>query len=164
MKQNIVVVDEEDKIIDHKSIDAVDREGLRYRVSALWIKNSKGESLLARRAYSKSHDPGKWGPAVAGTVDEGESYEENIIKEAEEELGLEQITVKKGPKTKSNEKYKHFTQWYTYKIDKPAEEFKIQEEEVAEVKWFSNEELKNQLKNNPENFLKNMNKYVELFY
>jgi len=163
-EQNIVVVDEEDKIIGHKPRDAVDREGLRYRVSALWIKNSKGESLLARRAYSKSHDPGKWGPAVAGTVNEGESYEENIIKEAEEELGLKQITVKKGPKTKTNEKHRHFTQWHTYKIDKPAEEFKIQKEEVAEVKWFSKKELETQLKNNQEAFLKKMSKYVELFY
>ena len=25
-------------------------------------------------------DPGKWGPAVAGTVDEGESYKKNVIK------------------------------------------------------------------------------------
>ena len=99
MEPNIVVVDGEDNVIEHKSREAVDREGLIYRVSALWIKNSSGESLLARRARTKTHSPGMWGPAAAGTVEEGESYEKNIIKEAEEELGVENTSFDMGPKT-----------------------------------------------------------------
>ena len=38
---------------------------------------------MARSVFMIDKLPGKWGPAVAGTVEEGESYEENIIKEAE---------------------------------------------------------------------------------
>ena len=112
MVQNIIVVDENDNIIDNKPRDIVDEEGLIYRFSALWIKNSKRESFLAKRAYTKTHHPGKWGPAVAGTVDEGESYEDNMIKEAEEELGLINIKLIKGPYGKSFGKYNHFTQWF----------------------------------------------------
>jgi len=160
---NIIIVDENDKVIGSKLIGIVDQEGLRYRVSALWITNSNGDILLARRGYSMRHDPGKWGPAVAGTVEEGESYEENIKKEAEEELDLKNITFKKGPKTESYSKYKHFTQWFSCTVDKPAEDFKIQEEEVAEVKWFSKEKLKEEIKNNPEEFIVNLIKYLELF-
>lgn len=164
MTQNIVVVDEEDNVIEDKPREIVDKERLRYRVAGLWLKNSKGKSLLARRAYTKTHYPGKWGPAVAGTVEKGESYEQNIIKETEEELGLKNIKLKKGPYIKISGEYNHFTQWFTCIIDKPIDYFKIQEKEVSEVKWFSEKELKKQLKKNPKDFLKNMRRYIDLFY
>ncbi|GAF94063.1 unnamed protein product, partial [marine sediment metagenome] len=82
-KSKIIIVDDNDKIIGYKERDTLKREDI-YRVSALWITNSHGEILLARRHHTKSHRPRKWGPAVAGTVDAGETYEDNIIKEAEE--------------------------------------------------------------------------------
>ena len=88
MSDRIVVVDEEDNVVGAELRSIVDEKGLRYRVSGLWLRNSRGEVLLARRALTKTHYPGRWGPAVAGTVEEGESYEQNIVKEAEEELGL----------------------------------------------------------------------------
>jgi isopentenyldiphosphate isomerase len=48
---NITIVDENDNIIGSKPRDIVDREKLWYRVSGLWINNSSGDVLLARRAY-----------------------------------------------------------------------------------------------------------------
>ena len=163
MSTNIVIVDENDNPIGSKPRDVVDREKLRYRVAGLWIKNSNGESLLARRAYSKTHYPGSWGPAVAGTIDEGESYENNMIKEAEEELGLQDIKLEKSSKTQTSGEYNHFTQWFTSIIDKPIEYFKIQEDEVAEIKWFSKEELKDQIENNSKEFVPRMGEYFEMF-
>ena len=139
-KIKIVIVNEKDKIIDYKDRDSLERNDI-YRVSALWIVNNKGEYLLARRGFTKSHHPGKWGPAVAGTVDKEETYLDNIVKEAEEELGLSGINFKKGPKTKTTGKYNHFTQWYIAKIDKEINDFRIKKDEVAEIKWFSREEL-----------------------
>src|SRR3989344_8863957 len=104
MKPKIVIVDENDKVVCEKDKEMV-RGADIYRVSALWITNSRDEILLARRALTKSHHPRKWGPAVAGTVDEGETYEENIIKEAEEELGLKNIKPELGPKTKTDNEF-----------------------------------------------------------
>ena len=163
MKPKIVIVDENDNVIGNKSRDLVDKEKLRYRVTGLWIKNSNGESLLARRAYTKTHYPGKWGPAVGGTVDEGESYEDNMIKEAEEELGLQNIKLEKSSKTQTSGEYNHFTQWFISIIDKPSKDFKIQEEEVVEVKWFSKEEFLEQLENNPKEFVPKMKEYFDMF-
>lgn len=161
-KPRIIIVDENDKIIAHKDRGTLKKEDI-YRVSALWITNSRGEILLARRHHTKSHHPRKWGPAVAGTVDEGETYEDNIIKEAEEELGIKNIKPIAGLKTKTDNEFHHFTQWYTLNIDKDINEFKIQEDEVEEIKWFSPEELKNQLQEYLEEFLPTMKKYFELF-
>jgi len=163
-KPKIIVVDDNDQEIGLKSRADVDKENLRYRVSALWIFNSKGECLLAKRASTKNHDPGKWSPAVAGTIEECETYGSNIIKEAEEELGIKEIKLKKGIKEKIDEKYKYFLQWFTCVIDKSAEEFIIQEEEVDEIKWFSEDEFKSMLKNNPEKFVAPMPRCLGLFY
>ena len=163
MKPNIVIVDEKDDIIGSKPREVVDREKIRYRATGLWIKNSNGESLLARRAYTKTHYPGRWGPAAAGTVDEGEFYEDNMVKETEEELGLQGIKFEKASKTQTSGKYNHFTQWFISIIDKPAKDFKIQDEEVEEVRWFSKKELSEQLKNNPKEFIPKMKEYFEMF-
>jgi len=161
-KPKIIIVDENDKVITHKNRGSLKKEDI-YRVSALWITNFRGEILLSRRHYTKSHHPRKWGPAVAGTIEEGETYEKNIIKEAEEELGLKNIKPKLGPKTKTDNEFHHFTQWHTLNVDKDINEFKIREDEVEEIKWFSPEELKKRLQKHPEEFLPTMNKYFELF-
>jgi len=154
-KPRIVVVNENDKIIGHKERGTLIPSDI-YRVSALWVKNSQGDILLAQRKFTKSHDPGKWGPAVAGTVDEGETYEQNIIKEAEEEIGLKDIKPILGPKVRMTGEYNYFDQWYTLTIDKPAGDFTIQEEEVEQVKWFTRAELEKELREHPENYLKGL--------
>lgn len=68
-KPKIIIVNENDEIIGHKARGTLEQLDI-YRVSALWIKNSQGDILLAQRKFTKKHDPGKWGPAVAGTNDE----------------------------------------------------------------------------------------------
>lgn len=161
-KPKIIIVDENDKIIGTKDRDNRDNSHF-YRVSALWITNSSNEILLARRHRNKTHDPRKWGPAVAGTVEENETYEDNIIKEAEEELGLKNIKPVLGAKVKIESGYPHFTQWYTLKLDKNIDGFQIQENEVEEIKWISPEELKKQLQENPDEFLPTMKKHFKLF-
>ncbi len=161
-KPKIIIVDKDDKIVGYKYRDALDKQDI-YRVAALWVTNSRGQILLARRHRNKKNHPRKWGPAVAGTVDEGETYEINIIKEAEEELGLEDIQPVLGPKTETDDEFHHFTQWYILNIDKNENEFKIQADEVEEVGWFETNELKNKLQRQPEEFLPKMKEYLEWF-
>lgn len=77
----IPVVNEQDEIIDYKDRSVLDPRDLCH-VTGLWVTDSDGNILLAQRSFKKKHDPGIWGPAVSGTVEEGETYESNIIKEA----------------------------------------------------------------------------------
>lgn len=163
MFSKIIIVDENDNIIANKERETLKAEDI-YRVSALWLTNSNGEILLARRALTKSHSPGKWGPAVAGTVEEGETYDSNIVKETEEEIGLKNIKFKQGPKIKiSPGQHSYFCQWYLAEIDKPLEEFKIQKREVEEIKWFSKKEIKKKLQKNPNEFIYSVNQWIKLF-
>jgi isopentenyl-diphosphate Delta-isomerase len=157
----IPIVDENDEIVTHKERENLDYKKDIYRVASLWINNSKGEILLARRAFTKKHSPGKWGPAVAGTVEEGETYESNIIKEAEEEIGLKNIAPQKGKKERISTKYNYFAQRFHLNLDKPIEEFKPSEREVAEMKWFSKEELKILLDNSPEEIIDAIRDFIK---
>lgn len=162
----ITIVDEDDNVIGYKNMDVfghrkmdIDKNDI-YRVSALWITNSKGDILLAKRSLKKNHDPGKWGPAVAGIVDQGETYESTIIKEAEEEIGLKNIKPKIGPKIRVRGEHNYFDQWYLLEIDKPEGEFVLQESEVDEIKWFNREELKYDIETNSDKYLETMKDLV----
>ncbi len=158
--ERIVIVNEEDEIIGNKERSTLTDQDI-YRVSALWIENDKGQILLARRAFTKKKDPGMWGPAVAGTVDEEETYELNIIKEAEEELGLQDIKLNKGVKRRTRYPHNHFTQWYFLKLNEPLEYFKINKEEVVEIKWFDKEELDNLIEENSPELIPSLKSFVK---
>jgi isopentenyl-diphosphate Delta-isomerase len=162
MEEQIIIVDEKDRIIGYRNRKTLS-DNMIYRVAALWLTNSKGEILLAKRALTKKHNPGQWGPAAAGTVAKGETYISNIIKEAYEEIGLKITNPKKGPKVRVKVIHDHFTQWYTSCVDKDLSEFSIDRTEVAEIRWFKLAELIKELKNNPSKYLENMKKYLELF-
>ena len=158
----IPIVDNDDVVVGYKDRKDVLPEDI-YRVSALWIKNSEGESLLAQRAFSKTNDPGKWGPAVAGTVEEGENYDINIRKEAQEEIGISDISMEKGPKERIFGEHNYFVQWYTARIDKGAGEFVIDKDEVSEVRWFSKKDLMRESESNTNDFLSGTKRWIELF-
>lgn len=161
MKSRIIIVDEEDNIIGHKNRKLIEEQDID-RVSALWITNSKGEILLAQRAFNKTNDPGKWGPAVAGTIEEGETYDTNIIKEAKEEIGLQDIKPTAGVKVRHTGKHNYFAQWYLLHLDKSSDEFTVDRTEVNEVKWFSRTGLEQDLKDNPEKFLDGMKDWLQM--
>jgi isopentenyldiphosphate isomerase len=161
-QSKIIIVNENDKIIKYKKRSEIKQDDI-YRVSALWVQNSKGEILLAQRKFNKKNSPGKWGPAVAGTVERGESYESNIIKEAREEIGLKNIDFQIADKTRRKGKHNYFRQWFLATVDKNLKEFIIQDDEVEKIKWFKKDDLIIQLKNNPNKFLRSVKGCVGLF-
>ncbi|TSA45734.1 NUDIX domain-containing protein [bacterium] len=159
-KPNVQIVNENDEVIGSKPRGEVDPQKDIYRVSGLWITNSKDEILLAQRKFTKVNDPGKWGPAVAGTLEEGETHESNIYKEAEEEIGLTGVKFKLGPKNRRREPRNYFGQWFLANVDRNIEDFKIQEEEVEKIAWVPKAELIEGFKNNPERYIPSMSKII----
>lgn len=162
MGEMFIIVDDNDSIIDHKAFGDIKTEDI-YRVAGLCITNKNGEILLAKRSMTKKNSPGRWGPAVSGTVEEGESYEENIIKETEEELGLEGIRPVKGLKMRVRGEHNYFGQWFMLELDKPVGDFRLQKEEVDEVRWIPEENLKKEIAENPNAFTNGLRNFVEKF-
>ena len=154
MIMKMQIVDKNDDIITCKHPGEVLASDI-YRVSVLWVTNPNGDILVARRGLDKKHDPGKWEPAVAGTLEEGETYETNILKEAREEIGISitQNDIRVGPKLFLGKDWIFFCQIFFYQTDQ--KEFTIQKEEVMEVKWFTREELLQLLKEQSDIFVQN---------
>ena len=105
-------------------------------VVMICIQNSKGEFLMQKRVPSKGGD---WG-VTGGHPKSGETPYEGMITEVHEELGIDI----------SNKQLEIFSQgcdgvdcykMYYLKADYDISDFKIQEEELTEVKWFSIETL-----------------------
>ena len=65
------------------------QQGLWHRSSHLWILNSSNLVLLQRRHLAKQTDPGRWDIAVAGHLSAGQTPLQAIVREAQEELGLD---------------------------------------------------------------------------
>ena len=138
----VILVNEHDDVVAVKELK--DRfEGEFIRASALWLTNSKGEILMAKRAPKKKNDPNVWGPAVAGTVEEGETYESNIFKETVEEIGLtlDPTKLETGPKMFQHGSHKYWCQWYFYSVDMEITDFIPEPLEVSELRWVTKEDL-----------------------
>ena len=153
MSSRIPIVDQNDQILTHKN-RSERAEGDIYRVTGIWVTNARSEVLIARRAFDKAHDPGKWGPSAAGTVEERETYAGNAEKEVIEELGVQGELVS-GPKIFVEGRRHFFCQWFFLQVPDDAV-FTLQEEEVAEVRWINPGELRVWHAASPEDFIPSM--------
>ena len=73
---------------------------LAHRAVHVFVRNSRGELFLQKRALSKRIQPGKWDTSVGGHVLPGESYEGAAAREFFEELGVRLEDVGGGVKLK----------------------------------------------------------------
>lgn len=161
----IIIVDKEDRPIALKRYDKVDYEDI-YRVSALWLTDTKsGDCLITQRKWTKHHDPGKWMAAASGTVDEGETYTQNMVKEIEEEIGLTNLQLILGPKEFVDDgKHRFFVQWFLAGVDKDKVTVKIQEEEVEAYAWIDTAQLIKDVADNPDKYVPSMRNALEILH
>jgi len=157
----IQIVDRQDNLIGAKERTEVNRDKDIFRTAALWLRNGRGEVLLAKRSLSKDKDPGMWGPAVAGTVDEGETYDTTIYREAEEEIGLHGVQFELGPKVFYDYARPQWVQWYFAVVDRPIEKFTKQDDEVDELMWTDEKSLLGDVENNQAKYVPSMPRTVQ---
>lgn len=156
------IVDSNDHIIGYKPRNQIDFKSDYYRTAALWLVNQKGQVLIAQRHKDKDKHPNKWGPSVAGTLEEGETYESNMYKEAEEEIGLTGIAFRSTTKMKFETPHKHFVQWFFGSCDWPESNFTLQPSEVQQVAWVDTDTLIQDVQANPSKYVPSMLLAVQL--
>ena len=116
---------------------------LWHRHVSAWIMNYNGKVLLQQRALEKKKNPGKWAK-TGGHVDASETCEEAIRREVYEEIGLkvdsdeiENIEIFKS----LNPEEHYFSYGYIFYTNLTEDEFKLQKEEVNQVRYYSIEEI-----------------------
>jgi isopentenyldiphosphate isomerase len=155
-KYRIVIVDDQNKVIGAKPRDEVDYDQDIYRSTGIWITNSDGQILIAQRKLTKEKDPGKWGPAAAGTVDEGETYESNARKELSEEIGLRDVELTVGPQHFVTVPRRQFVQWFVGQADVTLDQLTLQPEEVEAAQWIEPAQLVADVQSNPDKYVGSM--------
>ncbi len=84
------IVDESDNVIGKKKRSEVYTEGLRnFRVVNAFVVNSKGEIWIPRRTVNKRIFPLCLDMSMGGHVESGETYEETLKRETQEELNID---------------------------------------------------------------------------
>lgn len=126
----------------HKTINRGETPGIGENImlSVVYIKNAKGEYLIQKTSKEK----GSKYSSTGGHVIHGETGLEAIKRELEEELGI--ITTTKDIKHITTFKYptkQCIFNVYMLNMDIDLSNIILQEDEVAEVKYFSVKEINN---------------------
>jgi isopentenyldiphosphate isomerase len=157
----IPIVDENDNLIYYK-----EKHELLFteinRDTGLFIVDENKKILLAKRSSNKKIYPNLWSVAVAGTVEEGETYESNIIKEAKEELGIYDIKPIFLFKYLKENEHKRMSGIFKVNI-KNEYKFTVEPMEISEIRWFSREELEKLFIENRDMFTPNFTNYYKKF-
>lgn len=157
----ITVVDDADNLLCYKEKHEL-LAGELFRCAAAWITDGNGNILLQRRALSKETNPGRWSAAVTGHVDEGETYRDAIIREAREELGIV-INPVEFRKFFRKDRDEFFSMWFTAVVPRDIV-LTVDQEEVAEVKWWAREELILRIEEHPDEFVPSASQWSEYFW
>ncbi len=160
----VIVVDHQDNILGFKPRHLLEHND-RYRSTSIWIENSNGDILLAKRHPSKQHYPNLWGPAASGTVGHLETYSANAHKELQEELGIAQlplIEIKRGA-IDHIDGSQRFSVWYMGLLDLPISSLNPHPDEITEVRWVTKNKLLDELYAQSDNFIPSSVYWAKLF-
>ncbi|MCD8049593.1 MAG: NUDIX domain-containing protein [Clostridia bacterium] len=136
------------------------------------VASGRLQILLQKRADDKDSFPGCWDTSCAGHVSAGETFDETLVKELSEELGIH-ITAGEAKHlftkivTKNNVFHgKPFNDHEVYRVyalnyDAPAESIAFQKEEISAVRWMDSDELLSELERGNKAYCIMLNTYRE---
>lgn len=125
----------------------------------VWIQNENGDFLIQKRSHNKKKFPDYWS-IHGGAVDAGETPLQGIIRECKEEIGID-LTYDNLEFMFSFKRTHVFTDVYYAKMNIDLKDIVMQEEEVSDVKWVSQDELLSMIENHE--VAPNVSNYFEFF-
>ena len=158
----IHIVNQYDEVIGYKEREEKLSTDIG-RGAGVWVTNEKGEILLAQRGFDRPFAPGLWGHAAGGMVEEGETYESNALKEAEEEIGLTGITLFPEYTVAPTAAGSVFFKCFSTQVDS-SYKFTKQDSEVEQIKWFTKDELRRAYGERKERFVPNFDQAIKHFF
>lgn len=112
----------------------------------VWIVNDDGQYLIQRRQPWKMGFPNMWDCSAAGSAIMGDDSEQAAIREAKEEIGID-LDMERAERLFTVKFPVGFDDIWLVRQNIAIEELQLQEEEVADAKWASEEEIKEMVKN-----------------
>lgn len=163
----IQIVDDNDQVIGESEMSSAWRKGLKHRIARIMAEDKDGRILLQKRSATMPNFPNCWDHSAAGHVDVGEDYDTAAKRELQEEIGisgkkLELIDTYYTEEIEKDFKLNRFNALYKVIISETPTE--IDPHEVAEVRWFTLDEIKKLIKDNPENATKGLAYVIRRYY
>ncbi len=152
---NVILVDEKDNSIGvMEKLEAHKNGGRLHRAFSIFVFNKKGEMLLQHRAKSKYHCGGLWTNTCCSHPSPNEDTADAVHRRLKEEMGFDcdlNEILSFIYKAKVNNE---LTEWefdhvFIGNFDR---EIKINPEEADDFKWISTDDLKKDIKKNPEKY------------
>lgn len=154
MSANVILVDENDQEVGLMEKYSAHELGLLHRAFSVFIFNKKNELLLQQRAATKYHSPSQWANTCCSHPYPSETLDDAANRRLKEEMGL------------SCELHKLFSFTYKATMDNGLIEHEIDHvfvgnceqnplpnpEEVAQFKWISINDLRNEINDNPQHY------------
>lgn len=154
LRNFVVLVDQRDNEIGlHEKLDA-HIQGVLHRAFSVLIYNNRGEMLLQQRALTKYHSGGRWTNACCGHPMKDEPTDDAPHRRLQEEMGFNCDLVKQTtfiynvpvPPNLIEHEFLHvYSGIYNSAIIPNPEE-------AMDYRWISQEDLGQEVKNNPETF------------
>lgn len=153
----VILVDEKDRQIGAEEKIKAHRERKLHRAFSVFIFNSKGELLIQKRAKRKYHSGGLWANTCCSHPRLGKNLKKEAEKRLKEEMGID-CNLKKvfnliyniQVKTRGGILFEHeFDHIFVGKFNGNP---KPNKKEVEDWKWIGLDELKRDIKKNPQKY------------
>lgn len=119
------------------------RSGEYHMVVHIWIKGPDGRWLIQRRSDTKTPMSGEWA-ATGGSVIAGENSVTAAARELKEELSIDRPAASLCFVDRIFRRHSFVDIWQT-EFNGDISDLKLQQEEVAEVKWVTKDELESMI-------------------
>ncbi|WP_417429255.1 isopentenyl-diphosphate Delta-isomerase [Halpernia sp.] len=154
MEELVVLVSPEDQVLGQMEKMKAHETGLLHRAFSVFLFNDKGEMLLQKRASEKYHSPEQWTNAVCSHPKLNESYLDAANRRLSEELGINTDLKEKFNFIYKAEVGKNL---WEHELDHVfvgnfEGDFKLNKNEVSEIRYISLKDLENEMQEKPENF------------
>ena len=134
------VVDAQDQVVTSMTRSEVHAQNLLHRSVHVLVMDENQRVFLQLRNLDRDCDPDLWDSSVGGHLHSGERYDHAVIRETEEELGIQlQATPPRLFKLEASPETAYEFCW-VYQIYHNGP-FKLDPSEAADGRWFTKEEI-----------------------
>ena len=154
MNNKVILVDEKDHPIGEMDKLEVHQKGLLHRAFSVFIFNDEGKLILQRRANEKYHSANLWSNTCCSHPNPGDNTLDAAKRRQKEEMGIETELEKKFDfiykvHFENNLTENEYDHVYTGRYNlQPT----INLNEASDYRWVNIDDLKNEIKQHPENF------------
>lgn len=154
MIEEVILVNEEDQVLGTMEKMEAHEKALLHRAFSVFVFNDKNELMLQQRALHKYHSPGLWTNTCCSHQRMGETDEAAARRRLQEEMGfvcdVEELFSFVYKAEFENGLTEHeFDHVFVGRYDHTPS---INEDEVADWRWISLEDLHKEMKDRPEDF------------